>query len=146
MIVRTGSSPVRENPKVVGLGSRVLGAVAQLGERIVRNDEVGGSNPPSSTKLGANAGEIAPASQGEQPRQSPLRLHQLDQVATGVVEDRNGDVAHFCWLHREIHASRLQFLMLCMNVRNTKGVGWDALVKQPFLIFLRYRIFIWFKQ
>lgn len=49
MIVRTGSSPVRENPKVVGLGSRVLGAVAQLGERIVRNDEVGGSNPPSST-------------------------------------------------------------------------------------------------
>ena len=27
-----------------------LGAVAQLGERVVRNDEVGGSNPPSSTK------------------------------------------------------------------------------------------------
>ena len=27
-----------------------FGAVAQLGERIVRNDEVGGSNPPSSTK------------------------------------------------------------------------------------------------
>ena len=26
-----------------------LGAVAQLGERVVRNDEVGGSNPPSST-------------------------------------------------------------------------------------------------
>ena len=26
-----------------------LGAVAQLGERGVRNDEVGGSNPPSST-------------------------------------------------------------------------------------------------
>ena len=25
------------------------GAVAQLGEHIVRNDEVGGSNPPSST-------------------------------------------------------------------------------------------------
>ncbi len=27
----------------------MIGAVAQLGERIVRNDEVGGSNPPSST-------------------------------------------------------------------------------------------------
>ena len=29
----------------------LFGAVAQLGERIVRNDEVGGSNPPSSTTL-----------------------------------------------------------------------------------------------
>ncbi len=29
-------------------GSRV-GAIAQLGERVVRNDEVGGSIPPGST-------------------------------------------------------------------------------------------------
>ena len=29
----------------------LFGAVAQLGERIVRNDEVGGSNPPSSTTV-----------------------------------------------------------------------------------------------
>ena len=27
------------------------GAIAQLGERVVRNDEVGGSIPPGSTKL-----------------------------------------------------------------------------------------------
>ena len=36
-----------------------LGAVAQLGERVVRNDEVGGSNPPSSTNSihDTNSGE-----------------------------------------------------------------------------------------
>ncbi len=28
-----------------------LGVIAQLGERLVRNEEVGGSNPPDSTKL-----------------------------------------------------------------------------------------------
>ena len=31
-----------------------LGAVAQLGERVVRNDEVGGSNPPSSTSFSSD--------------------------------------------------------------------------------------------
>ena len=36
------------------------GAIAQLGERVVRNDEVGGSIPPGSTNLrsiGASAGK-----------------------------------------------------------------------------------------
>ena len=28
-----------------------VGAIAQLVERVVRNDEVGGSNPPGSTSL-----------------------------------------------------------------------------------------------
>ena len=31
------------------------GAIAQLGERVVRNDEVGGSIPPGSTNLRPNA-------------------------------------------------------------------------------------------
>src|SRR3954471_53290 len=31
--------------------SRPLGAIAQLGERLVRNEEVGGSIPPGSTSL-----------------------------------------------------------------------------------------------
>jgi hypothetical protein len=30
---------------------RRVGAIAQLGERVVRNDEVGGSIPPGSTSL-----------------------------------------------------------------------------------------------
>ena len=33
-----------------GVGGRD-GAIAQLGERVVRNDEVGGSIPPGSTSL-----------------------------------------------------------------------------------------------
>ncbi len=32
------------------------------------------------------------------------RLHYLDQVAAGVVKDRNSDVAHFCRLHRKSYA------------------------------------------
>src|SRR3954463_1954744 len=32
-------------------GRSVNGAIAQLGERVVRNDEVGGSIPPGSTSL-----------------------------------------------------------------------------------------------
>jgi hypothetical protein len=35
----------------INLYSGHLGAIAQLGERIVRNDEVGGSIPPGSTTL-----------------------------------------------------------------------------------------------
>src|SRR6266849_7698959 len=35
----------------LNLYSGHLGAIAQLGERIVRNDEVGGSIPPGSTSL-----------------------------------------------------------------------------------------------
>ena len=33
------------------IGATLGGAIAQLGERIVRNDEVGGSIPPGSTSL-----------------------------------------------------------------------------------------------
>ena len=33
------------------IAHEVHGAIAQLGERIVRNDEVGGSIPPGSTSL-----------------------------------------------------------------------------------------------
>ena len=32
-------------------GASKVGAVAQLGERLVRNEEVGGSIPPGSTNL-----------------------------------------------------------------------------------------------
>ena len=35
-----------------------MGAVAQLGERVVRNDEVSGSIPLSSTGLSPNAGFV----------------------------------------------------------------------------------------
>src|ERR1700704_3725264 len=35
--------------------SRPLGAIAQLGERLVRNEEVGGSIPPGSTSLRRSA-------------------------------------------------------------------------------------------
>src|SRR5882724_1130021 len=37
--------------RMVNLCCGHLGAIAQLGERIVRNDEVGGSIPPGSTSL-----------------------------------------------------------------------------------------------
>jgi hypothetical protein len=36
--------------------TRRFGAIAQLGERVVRNDEVGGSIPPGSTTLRASRG------------------------------------------------------------------------------------------
>jgi hypothetical protein len=41
-------APIASRPFVLGGG---YGAIAQLGERIVRNDEVGGSIPPGSTSL-----------------------------------------------------------------------------------------------
>ena len=37
--------PLQEHPRY-RINNTQFGAVAQLGERIVRNDEVGGSNPP----------------------------------------------------------------------------------------------------
>ena len=40
------------------------GRLAQLGERIVRNDEVGGSNPPPSTKT-LNVYVVSDRLQGE---------------------------------------------------------------------------------
>ena len=42
------------------IGNTSFGAVAQLGERIVRNDEVGGSNPPSSTIPSRRSRALAP--------------------------------------------------------------------------------------
>ena len=38
-------------PAAVAIDAAVDGAIAQLGERVVRNDEVGGSIPPGSTTL-----------------------------------------------------------------------------------------------
>src|SRR5579862_5910891 len=38
-------------PPLPAFFARRHGAIAQLGERVVRNDEVGGSIPPGSTKL-----------------------------------------------------------------------------------------------
>src|ERR1700761_7211524 len=38
-------------PPPFALRRRARGAIAQLGERVVRNDEVGGSIPPGSTTL-----------------------------------------------------------------------------------------------
>src|SRR5450755_4671492 len=47
-----------------GAGGGSVGAIAQLGERVVRNDEVGGSIPPGSTihlrrSFGSSAGKPA---------------------------------------------------------------------------------------
>ncbi len=39
----------RQNPRQIGLVYTSGGAVAQLGERLVRNEEVRGSNPLGST-------------------------------------------------------------------------------------------------
>ena len=36
-------------PAAASIAAAVDGAIAQLGERVVRNDEVGGSIPPGST-------------------------------------------------------------------------------------------------
>jgi hypothetical protein len=36
-------------PVAASIAAAVDGAIAQLGERVVRNDEVGGSIPPGST-------------------------------------------------------------------------------------------------
>src|SRR5664279_2923146 len=45
--------PLAENRAALGFcaGGGSVGAIAQLGERVVRNDEVGGSIPPGSTTL-----------------------------------------------------------------------------------------------
>src|SRR4051812_4989003 len=61
LIVLAGSVPAREgDPRTCtvrrGLPSAALGAIAQLGERLDRTQEVGGSSPPSSTSPGAPAG------------------------------------------------------------------------------------------
>ena len=47
----TKLAPARASAKLAELRGRV----AQLGERIVRNDEAGGSSPPTSTKLRSRA-------------------------------------------------------------------------------------------
>src|SRR5579871_1312453 len=41
----------RHLPPVLSNQAAAEGAIAQLGERVVRNDEVGGSIPPGSTTL-----------------------------------------------------------------------------------------------
>ena len=45
-------------------GSPKSGAIAQLGERIVRNDEVVGSIPTSSTKFSINSTLAGPGGSG----------------------------------------------------------------------------------
>jgi hypothetical protein len=45
---KAGSRSDKKSIKLIGLR---CGRVAQLGERIVRNDEAGGSSPPTSTKF-----------------------------------------------------------------------------------------------
>src|SRR5205807_10139336 len=56
--------------------SRPLGAIAQLGERLVRNEEVGGSIPPGSTSAPL---VLTPHTHQHAPRppcsRTPLRLH-----------------------------------------------------------------------
>ena len=47
------------------MGSYGIGAVAQLGERLVRNEEVSGSIPLSSTNLRGEAVKIVRPSLGE---------------------------------------------------------------------------------
>ena len=45
-------APIASRPFLLSeRGGVGYGAIAQLGERIVRNDEVGGSIPPGSTTL-----------------------------------------------------------------------------------------------
>ena len=67
------------------------GAIAQLGERVVRNDEVGGSIPPGSTTLRPSgyAGHHAcpPATRGGARRDRTADLvnaiHALSQLSYG---------------------------------------------------------------
>ncbi len=46
--------PSQANTDKIGVYLPIRGAIAQLGERIVRNDEVVGSIPTSSTKFWLN--------------------------------------------------------------------------------------------
>ncbi len=64
----------------------MIGAVAQLGERIVRNDEVGGSNPPSSTKSHRAycPGNLGLSSSVENALISHLRVAARDGVARRI--------------------------------------------------------------
>src|SRR5205807_3478820 len=55
--------------------SRPLGAIAQLGERLVRNEEVGGSIPPGSTSPAGSQFSYRPACIGPPCSGPPLRLH-----------------------------------------------------------------------
>ena len=69
-----------------------FGAVAQLGERIVRNDEVGGSNPPSSTRLdeiknlrfAVQVGSLGDRRISESPGSNPARAQRCER-SSGIV-------------------------------------------------------------
>ena len=57
----------RFQPRIIPVCT-LRGAIAQLGERIVRNDEVVGSIPTSSTNLGGQSAVGCPASRHLHPR------------------------------------------------------------------------------
>src|SRR5580704_6384823 len=57
--------------------TRRSGAIAQLGERVVRNDEVGGSIPPGSTTL-------RPSGFAWRSREMPVQPGALGDVVAGA--------------------------------------------------------------
>ena len=71
-----------------GAATREIGDVAQLGERLVRNEEVGGSIPLISTILGGPARVGRPFIGTElggsrKPRSGPARRELVNPVRTG---------------------------------------------------------------
>ena len=54
--IRTFAMPNPRSEKYLFLVAYKLGRVAQLGERLVRNEEVGGSSPPTSTTFSSTYG------------------------------------------------------------------------------------------
>src|SRR2546423_8597360 len=63
-------------PRIFRVFACPLGAIAQLGERLVRNEEVGGSIPPGSTSAPlVLKSSYPPACLGPPCSRTPLRLH-----------------------------------------------------------------------
>src|SRR2546421_12790318 len=62
-------------PRIFRVFACPLGAIAQLGERLVRNEEVGGSIPPGSTSPAGSQFSYRPACIGPPCSRPPLRLH-----------------------------------------------------------------------
>src|SRR2546429_9846120 len=73
------------------------GAIAQLGERVLRNDEVGGSIPPGSTTLRLWLRVAQPRKKAKRARRSPLGRRRA-----------GGDGGYHLTLHWNVYCFRLR--------------------------------------
>src|ERR1700704_3452603 len=76
------------------------GAIAQLGERVVRNDEVGGSIPPGSTTL--------------RPSGFAWRSHVMAEgrsVVPGVAPLGEDGLVRHCWEHLSATSGRTDYVV-----------------------------------